>query len=100
MPIVSTNPTAPSHPEIAYDRLGVSLAVSPIWQASDVEAAVSITAIPYRVLPDGSIDKRPDLQWTFSTGQAFADSANDPALAAAATSLMTAIQTFLAAKGA
>lgn len=100
MPILTSTPKAISNPEIPYDRLGVSLAISPIWKPNDVEAAVSITAIPYRVLPDGSIDKLEAAAWSYNNGQVFANSLTDPALAAAASALMTAVQNFLAAKGA
>ena len=100
MPILTSAPKAITHPEIPYDRLGVSLAISPIWKPNDVEAAVSITAVPYRVLPDGSIDKMDAAAWSYNNGQVFADSLSDPALAEAASALMTAVQTFLSAKGA
>lgn len=100
MPILTAAPLAIEHPEIPFDRLGVSLAISPIWKPDDVEAAVSITAVPYRVLPDGSIDKLESAAWGYNCGQVFSDAENDPALADAAAALMTAIQTFLAAKGA
>lgn len=100
MPILTSAPKAITNPEIPYDRLGVSLAISPIWKPNDVEAAVSITATPYRVLPDGSIDKLDSASWGYNNGQVFADSLTDPALAEAATALMTAIQNFLVAKGA
>ena len=99
MPIVTSKPLELAHPDIPYSKLGVSLSVSPVWHENDVEAAVSITAVPYRILPDGSIDKRPDLTWGFSTGQAFADAQTDPDLAAAAGGLMALIQQFVAAKG-
>jgi hypothetical protein len=100
MPILTSTPKVIDSPEIPYDRLGVSLAISPIWKQNDVEAAVSITAVPYRVLPDGSIDKLESGAWSYNCGQVFAASENDPALAEAATALMTAVQNFLAAKGA
>lgn len=100
MPITTSAPKTVTHPDIPFDCLGVSLAISPVWQPTDVEAAVSIRAVPYRVLPDGSIDKDENAAWTFNTGSAFADAQNDPALAVAAGTLMTVIQNFLTAKGA
>ena len=100
MPILTSTPKAITHPEIPYDRLGVTLAISPIWKPNDVEAAVSITATPYRVLPDGSIDKLEKAAWGYNNGQVFADSLSDPVLAEAASALMTAVQNFLSAKGA
>ena len=100
MPILTTTPKAITFPEIPYDRLGVSLAISPIWKPNDVEAGVSIMAIPYRVLPDGSIDRLDAAAWSYNNGQVFADSLTDPALAAAAGAMMDAVQAFLAAKGA
>lgn len=100
MPILTATPKPIAHPEIPYDRLGVSLAISPIWKPDDVEAAVSITATPYRVLPDGSIDKQDGAAWSYNNGQVFADSLTDPALAEAAGAIMATIQQFLSAKGA
>ena len=100
MPILTTTPKSVSNPEIPFDRLGVSLAISPIWRPTDVEAAVSIMAVPYRHLPDGSIEKLESADWTYNNGQVFSDSLSDPALDEAATALMTAIQNFLQAKGA
>lgn len=100
MALLTSSPIETAHPEIPYDKLGVSLSISPIWKPTDVEAAVAIRAVPYRVLPNGAIDKSEDRAWSWATGSAFEDSISDPALAEASTALMTAIQNFLTAKGA
>lgn len=99
MPLIIT-PKPLSHPEIPYDRVMVSLSISPIVRGTDIDAAMSMTATPYRTLPDGEIETREDLRQYFNSGQVFVDAQSDPALAVAATAVWDAIQTFLVAKGA
>lgn len=101
MPITSQNPVTVDYPEIPFDRLLVSIAVSPLIVAGGtaVEGAASLRCVPYRVRPDGQIETRDDRGWSYSTSQMFADSANDPALAAAVSVMFSSIQQFLSAKG-
>ena len=97
MPLQIT-PRTVANPEIPYDKSLVSLAISPIVQGGDIEAAMSMRCVPYRVI-DGAIESREDLAVTINSGAVFAESAQDPALAAAAQTIWTAIQTYLSTKG-
>lgn len=98
MPLIIT-PRPVAEPEIAYDKTLISLAISPIVMEGDIEAAMSMRCVPYRVLSDGSIDKNEELAVTINSGAVFAESAQDPALAAAAQAIWEALQTYLSVKG-
>lgn len=99
MPILSAVPTAIESPEISYDRLGVQLAVSPIWQEKDVRGTLALRVIPYRVLPDGRVDKREDLARSVSIGDIFEEATKDPSFATAMDQVWTALQAYILAKG-
>lgn len=96
MPITTQNPIP--DPAGDYDRLGIQLAISPVWHESDVGAAVAIRLTPYRVNADGTIEQSTDAR-SVVYGDAFAAAADDPALAAAVTQIMSALQDFITAKG-
>lgn len=98
MPLVII-PRPVAEPSKAYDKTLVSLAISPIVQGSEIEAAMSMRCVPYRVLADDSIESREDLAVVINSGAVFAESAQDPALAAAAQAIWDALQTYLIAKG-
>ena len=97
MPLQIT-PRTVANPEIPYDKTLVSLAISPIVLGSDIEAAMSLRCVPYRVV-DGAIESREDLAVTINSGAVFAESEQDPAIAAAAQKIWDALQTYLSAKG-
>lgn len=97
MPLQIT-PRAVANPEIPYDKTLVSLAISPIVLGGDIEAAMSMRCVPYRVV-DGAIESREDLAVTINSGAVFAEAQQDPALAAAAAAIWDALQTYLEAKG-
>jgi hypothetical protein len=98
MPLTIT-PRAIQEPEVAYDKTLISLAISPIIMGNDIEAAMSMRCVPYRVLADGSICKADDLAVTINSGAVFAEAATDPALASAAAAIWDALQAYLTAKG-
>ena len=98
MPLTIT-PRPVAEPDNAYDKTLISLAISPIIMDGDIEAAMSMRCVPYRVLADGSIESRDDLAVTINSGAVFAESATDPALATAAEAIWTALQTYLVQKG-
>lgn len=97
MPLQIT-PRTLEHPEIAYDKTLISLAISPIVLDGDIEAAMSMRCVPYRVV-DGAIESREDLAVTINSGAVFAEAQQDPALAAAAAAIWDALQTYLSVKG-
>ena len=97
MPLTIT-PRTVENPEIAYDKTLISLAISPIVMDGDIEAAMSMRCVPYRVI-DGKVESREDMAVTINSGAVFAQSQTDPALAAAAEAIWTALQTYLVQKG-
>ena len=99
MPITTSTPVAIINPEIPYDRLGIQLAIAPIFKESDVEGTMALRVIPYRVLVDGKIDKREDLAKSISVADIFTESQTDPAFASAMAQIWTAIQGYIIAKG-
>lgn len=98
MPLTIT-PRPVAEPEVAYDKTLISLAISPIVVDNNIEAAMSMRCVPYRVLSDGSIDENEKLAVTINSGAVFAEAQQDPALAAAAQAIWDALQTYLSAKG-
>lgn len=96
MPLQIT-PRTVVNPEIPYDKTLVSLAISPIVLDGDIEAAMSMRCVPYRVV-DGAIESREDYAVTVNSGAVFAESAMDPALAAAAQQIWDALQNYITAK--
>ena len=96
MPLTIT-PRTVANPEIPYDKSLISLAISPIVMDGHIEAAMSMRCVPYRVI-DGAVESREDMAVTINSGAVFAESQQDPALAAAATQIWDALQTYLVAK--
>jgi len=97
MPIITTKPV--QNPAGDYDRLGVQLAISPMYKANDVGASVAIRMVPYRENEDGSTERLDDQDRSVVYGDAFEAAQTDPDLAQAVTTIMTALQTFITAKG-
>lgn len=95
----SITPRAIPDGELPYDKTLINLAISPIVQEGDIEAAMNLTCTPYRVLSDGTVESRPDLAFSFLSGAVFAKAQDDPALATAASAIWSAIQGYLTAKG-
>lgn len=92
------NPTTVENPEIPFDKALIYLAISPIIQGGDIEGALSVRVVPYRKI-NNKIETREDKAISINSGSVFADSAVDPVLAQAVTTISTALQTYLAAKG-
>lgn len=99
MPITTTNAVTVSCPEIPFDKLAISLAVSPVFRPDSIGAAVAMTCTPYRVLPEGAIEKLDSASRTVAIGDAFAEAQADPVLAQCVTQIYDALQTYIAAKG-
>lgn len=96
---INGQPIAIKNPEIPYDKLAVSLMISPIFRDTEVGASVVMQAMYYRVLPDGTID-RPNLPpISEQHGDVYADAASDLALATALVEIEAAIKKYVAAKG-
>lgn len=99
MPITIQNAVTLPFPEIPYDKVMINLSCSPVVNGTELEASISILLTPYRVLPDGTIDSRPDKAIGQSFGRAFEASASDPILGEAITTILTALQIFIVKKG-
>lgn len=86
-------------PENSYDKSLVALSLSPrITDDHDIEAVMTLRAMPYRVLADGSIDPCPGREYVEQVNAVFAQAATDPVLAQAAFGLMQIIQDYLTAR--
>jgi len=107
MPIALNNPKSVINPEIPYDKVAVSLAISPVRKIDmndptrviGIEAAMSLTAVPYRVLPDGTYDFLESSAYGENCGACYALSETDPVMAAAAGGILAIIQAFLHGRG-
>lgn len=94
MPLI-IQPKEIKEPDNAYDKTLISLAISPIVMDSDIDAAMSMRCVPYRVLADGNIESREDLAVTINSGAVFEQAKTDPALAKAASRIWDALQDYL-----
>jgi len=99
MAITTQNVVQVSYPEIPYDKLAISLAVSPIFQANKIAAAVAMSCTPFRQLPDGTLEKLDSAMRTVAIADAFKDSENDPVLAECVNKIFGALQEYISAKG-
>lgn len=88
-------PRTLAHPEIAFDKTLISLAISPVIVDNHVEAAMSMRCVPYRVLPDDTIDAAENMAQTVNVGAVFEQAKSDPALAKAASRIWDALQDYL-----
>lgn len=96
MAIITSNPIP--DPEGDYDKLGINLAVSPMWRDDSIGCSVAMRLTPFRVR-DGLVEKLDDQARAVVYGDAFADAQNDPALAACVQAIEAALQAFVTAKG-
>lgn len=78
MPIHAKNPISPVEPEKNYDRVAITLAISPIPEPGGITGAASLMLTPYRVLNDGTTEMRPDLAWSHHVPDVNALAAKDP----------------------
>lgn len=99
MPITTTNPVVVDHPDIPFDRLGVHLAISPTWGRADVGGSMSLRLVPYRQLPDGTVEKREDLARNMAVGDIFAEAQANPVFAQAFGQMWGALQGYITAAG-
>ncbi len=96
---ITINPKSIPDPTIAYDKALINLGISPLVNNNNVTATASILITPYRVLEDGTLDVRNDMAFPISYPDVFTAALTDSDLATALTTIETAIQVFLTAKG-
>ena len=102
MAILLNTPKALTHPELPFDRVAVTLQVTPVFRAKEVGASCLILAQAYRQLPDGTVDKGPILLRE-TIGDVFTQALQrakngDPSLAVAVEAINAAIQQYVAAR--
>ena len=97
MPIITNNPVTVDGNE--YDKLGVFLAISPLWKSNEVGGSVAMRLSPYRYDENGEV-QRLDTEYDRSVVfmDVFVDAQSDPALASAVTKIMEGIQEYIIAK--
>lgn len=98
MPITTTNPVVLAYPDIPFDRLGVHLSISPVWGEKSVSGTMGLQVIPYRQLPDGTVEKREDLARSVGIGDIFAEAEHNPAFAEAMQTVWAAVQGYITAQ--
>jgi hypothetical protein len=101
MPITTTQPATLQHTEIPFDRVGISLSVSPriTPDGRDLTGSAVFVGRKYRKLPDGQIEFAPDKDNIIvNVGDITADAPGDPVLAVAMAEVFAALQTYIAAK--
>ncbi len=99
MAIQTSSPVVLQHPEIPFDKLALTVAISPLYEEKRIGASVAITLTPYRVLPDETIEVRREDMRAISIGDAFIQAQTDPALAKAVTAIYSALGQFVSEKG-
>lgn len=94
MPLVIT-PRQIAHPEIAFYKTLIYMSISPVVVDNHIEAAMSMRCVPYRILPDDTIDAAENMAKTVNVGAVFEQAKSDPALAKAASRIWDALQDYL-----
>lgn len=101
MPLTTTKPEIVNGVEYPY--LGLSMAMSPDWRPNNLGAMVAVTLYPYRITESGDIERAmrdgQPVDRCLSFGDAFALEQSDPDMAQAAVGILTAVQSYLTAKG-
>ena len=94
MPIQASTPIV--YNGESYPYYGVNLAISPMWNPTDVGGSVAMRLTPYRILPDGTIENLPDQAKAVVYLDVFTDIANgDSQLGLAVNQIMGAIHQFI-----
>lgn len=96
MAIITSNPIP--DPEGNYDRLGINLALSPMWSENSIGCSVAMRLTPFRVR-DEVVERLDDQSRAIVYGDALAEAQRDPALAACVQMIQEALQAFITAKG-
>lgn len=94
MPIHTKTPITPVEPEKKYDRVAITLAISPIPEPGGITGAASIVLTPYRVLDDGTTEMRPDLAWSYHVPDVNALAAKDAKFAVEMQTLFGLVTAF------
>lgn len=98
MPLQSTNPiTDPEGKPYPYFALHMS--VSPIWEEKNIRGPMTLRLVPFDYLPDGTPVKYEAGAKYVSIFDVFTQAQKDPALAAALTQIMGAVQGYILEKG-
>jgi hypothetical protein len=97
--IHSSNPTPDPNGGADFDRLTVTMAISPIATPSSIGASVAVRLTPYRENEDGTFEYLPEAVKPVVFGDAMAAAAGDTALAQVMGTMLYALQEFVTAKG-
>lgn len=99
MAFITTQPLALKHPEIPFDKVAITLVISPNWRSDHVSGSVVIKTEPYRVI-NGVIERMtPDYDTTLVIDDVYEEAKSDETLAGAVAALENIIQGFINAKG-
>lgn len=99
MPIITNNTESVKEPELEYNRLGIYLAVSPVWKEDDVSGSVSLRLVPYRKLSDNTIEKLETKTRDVFVADVSQKAVEDPEFATAFNTILEALQTYITTKG-
>jgi hypothetical protein len=102
MAILLNTPKPVASPDVPFDRVAVTLQITPSFRDRQVGASCVLMAQAYRQLPDGSVDKGPILLRE-TIGDVFTEAQNraqsgDASLAVAVEAINTAIQQYVVAR--
>jgi len=93
----------PSSPIIvngkSYDKVALSMAVSPVWQGANVTASVSMVFTPYRYDDFGNVDKLDGHDKCVVIANIDSEVMSDMDLAQSMYIFMQSIQVYVNAKG-
>lgn len=94
-PTIKT-PIAPAEPDTPYTGLLVWLSFGPRISGSVLDVSVSVRALPYRILKDGTIDQAPErAERILNVGSVAEAAKTDPLLAKAMLTIASALQTYI-----
>ncbi len=98
MSIVTSVPVEIVNPDIPYDKLGIYMSISPVWGEKSIGGVASLRVVPFRVLPDGTIDKREDKARDLVIDNVFEEYAKDPVFAETMNQIWKGLQEYITHK--
>lgn len=99
MAFITTKPVTLTDIDVPFDKVAITLVISPNWQPDQVSGSVVIKTEPYRII-NGIVERMtPDHDTTIVINDVYQDAKGDETLAAAVSALEKIIQGFIDAKG-
>lgn len=93
MPLQASTPIIKDGLEYPY--YAINLAISPLWQQTNIGGSVNLRLVPYRIDENNMIHSLPEESKAILFMDIFKDAESDQDIAAAVNGIMSSIQQFI-----